>query len=379
MIDWTLNGVYPDNFDQLVYSFYGRRGVTPNGYSPYPSGTIRVEKASVVTPGTCNMVCYAVNTFGYQWETSRNGTSWTKMEETTNELSEYYQHKEGVGGDHYYRCICKGYLGEFTTDPVKIMVSYHLPEITIEADKTIVTAPDTIKITATSIYATSYQWQKDGVDIPGETSENLEVSFAYGEGGTYEYTCKATGLGGTVISSPISVIVSEPMPIISISPESATIKQGETATLTATATYTDSFEWFKKVGDLWEKIGEGPEYTTEPQPEPATDSYHCMATGKGGSVVSNEATVTTEAIEPTVSISADKTEVMEGELVILTATYSPITATLSLQQEMEEGWTEISTEASYAATITNTTKFRYVATNFGVEAISEELTITVKT
>lgn len=56
----------------------------------------------------------------------------------------------------------------------------------------------TIQIIATG--ATSYQWRKNGVDIVGQTTDTLTVSF-FGSGDAGTYTCMATNIDGSTISS----------------------------------------------------------------------------------------------------------------------------------------------------------------------------------
>ena len=52
----------------------------------------------------------------------------------------------------------------------------------------------------------SYQWQKDGADVPGATSASLELS-SISDGDAGSYVLKASNAGGSVESEPIVVSV----------------------------------------------------------------------------------------------------------------------------------------------------------------------------
>lgn len=377
--DWTLRGVYPDNYEDIVYSFYGRRGVVPGDYSPYPSGTIRADKTEVTTPGGCNMVCYAINTYRYQWETSRDGTNYTKMQgEITNELSQFYPHITGAGGNHYYRCICGGYMGDSTTEPVKIVVSYHLPVIHITSDKAIITAPGSITFSVdASQYATAYQWQKNGVDITGATSTNYTESYAYGDGGTFTYTCKATGLGGETISNSVIVNVIEPLPTVIITPDKTAVTTPDSITITAETTYAETYQWMLNGADI-EGATESTYSKLFAYGDAGTYTYNCKVTGLGGTVTSNAVIITVTEHLPEITIESDKTEVVTpgGIIITATTTYAESYQWFENGGEIPEA-TGLTLPRLYAYGEAGTYNYVCKATGLGGETISNTVTMTV--
>jgi len=75
-----------------------------------------------------------------------------------------------------------------------------------------VTVGATATFTATVIGATtlSYQWQKDGVDIPGATGLSLSVTNVYYTDGGHQYALAATNDVGGAVSLPATLTVMPP-------------------------------------------------------------------------------------------------------------------------------------------------------------------------
>jgi hypothetical protein len=75
--------------------------------------------------------------------------------------------------------------------------------VTVDLDK-----PFTLTVAATGS-TLSFQWKKDGSDIPGATSSTYTVAkSAKTDNGLY--VCDVTGGCGTVSSTPVSVVVQDP-------------------------------------------------------------------------------------------------------------------------------------------------------------------------
>lgn len=87
----------------------------------------------------------------------------------------------------------------------------YLPRGIVTADKPLLYAPDTVKLTCTAIYTQSYQWQKlvddVWVDITGETGSTLEITYLVSDDGYFHYRCTLTGLAGTSNTSQVTIDV----------------------------------------------------------------------------------------------------------------------------------------------------------------------------
>lgn len=66
-----------------------------------------------------------------------------------------------------------------------------------------------LSVTASGTPEPTYQWRKNGVDIPGATNSTLTIASAQtADSGTY--TCVVTNAAGTVVSDPATLIVNPP-------------------------------------------------------------------------------------------------------------------------------------------------------------------------
>lgn len=159
-----------------------------------------------------------------------------------------------------------------------------------------------------SLYATvagtqpmTYQWKKDGVDLTSSTSTSYNKSGMTPDG-SGQYTLVATNFVGTVTSAAVAVTVNAAVaPTITQQPASLTIVTGSTASFSVSVAGTNRFAY------QWLLDGQpvvGAIYSTLTIPNAqARDagSYTVKITNPGGSVTSNEATLT---ISPAVGVIA---------------------------------------------------------------------------
>lgn len=140
----------------------------------------------------------------------------------------------------------------------------------------------------------TYQWLKDGVEIPGATSYEYQVPAGLTEG-NYEYTCAAT-LDGSTFQLSVSVQVTKTSIADAEVPSPAMIYNGTDQSLQLTV----------KVGD--QTLVEGTDYTVEPASVRDAGDYSVTLTGTGiykdEKVVS--ITVSKKEVTPTVTGNLDK-------------------------------------------------------------------------
>jgi pectate lyase/pectin methylesterase-like acyl-CoA thioesterase len=107
--------------------------------------------------------------------------------------------------------------------------------------------PVTFTAVTAALPAATYQWKKDGTDIPGATSASYTIPNAIGlDGGSY--TVVATNASGSTTSAAaiLTVISLEPPPVIITPPASQSVNLGAPATFTVTATGNDlRYQWYK--------------------------------------------------------------------------------------------------------------------------------------
>ena len=90
-----------------------------------------------------------------------------------------------------------------------------------------------------------YQWQKDGVDLPGETSDTLSIAAAT-PADAGDYVLVITNGCGTESSAPATLTV-EAAPAIVADPVDASLCVGESTTLTVDVSGSEplTFQWLK--------------------------------------------------------------------------------------------------------------------------------------
>jgi hypothetical protein len=102
----------------------------------------------------------------------------------------------------------------------------------------------TLSVTALGRSLPTYQWQKDGVDIPGANSRTYSLTDAQATD-SGSYAAVITNSLGTVTSPPAAVSFVT-IPVISAQPAAVQSITGASATLSVTVTNAadDSFQWY---------------------------------------------------------------------------------------------------------------------------------------
>lgn len=180
-------------------------------------------------------------------------------------------------------------------------------------------------------------------------------------------------------------------PSFTTSPQSQSVVDGGTVTMTAAATGspTPTLQWQSNSGNEWNNVigATGTSYTT-PALTLANNGikYRVIATNTVGNATSAEATITVTAANtaPTFSVQPQSTTIADGNTVTLSVlangTPSP---TYQWQSDSGSGWSDLSgqTATSYTSgvlTEANTgIQYRCIATNSEGSATSNVATITV--
>ncbi len=182
---------------------------------------------------------------------------------------------------------------------------------------TLTGAAVSLSVTATGD-ALSYQWKKDGVDIPGATSATYAIASAL-VSHSGSYTVAVSNAGGDVLSSAATLTVNAPViaPIITTHPADVTVALGESATLTVAASGTEPFtyQWKKDGADIADATSAS--FTIVNATAAASGSYTVVVTNVGGSATSNAAVVTVNtAVIPTSIVTQPAAQsVVEGQPV----------------------------------------------------------------
>src|SRR6185295_10029617 len=136
---------------------------------------------------------------------------------------------------------------------------------------------DSVILTASRMFAITYQWKNDAGDIAGATSQNY-VAHASGK-----YKCKVTNNCNTKVSSVLNVTV-EVSPAVTLSANGPlTFCNGDSVTLTAN-TNAHKYHWRKNGADIAGATNASYTATT-------SGTYKCRVTNSCGKIRSQGITV----------------------------------------------------------------------------------------
>ncbi|MFN7020870.1 MAG: immunoglobulin domain-containing protein [Phycisphaerales bacterium] len=157
----------------------------------------------------------------------------------------------------------------------------------------------TLTISATGAAPLTYQWRKNGADIPGAESSSLEFPALSGaDVGSYD--CVVGSACGSVTSDPALVSV-EPGPSVTTQPVGVGVCRGETVNLSITASNAAGYLWKRNGSPLSDgPSGAGstisgsatPSLTISNVAAADAGSYTCDAVAPCGSTLSDPAVVT---------------------------------------------------------------------------------------
>jgi hypothetical protein len=172
------------------------------------------------------------------------------------------------------------------------------PSITAQPSSQTVTAGQTATFTvaASGTAPLSYQWQKNGTPVGGNSASYTTPPTTTADNGA-QFTVAVSNSAGSTTSNAATLIVN-PAPVppsITTQPSSQTVTAGQTATFTVAASGTAplSYQWQKNGTPVG---GNSASYTT-----PATTSgdngaqFTVVVSNSAGSTASNAATLTVNA------------------------------------------------------------------------------------
>lgn len=247
------------------------------------------------------------------------------------------------------------------------------PAITQQPTGQTVNEGGTLTLSVLATNATGYQWKKDGEDIPSATSATYtKQSVAPSDAGSY--TCVVSGEGGTSVTSDAATVTVNALPVITQQPSSQTINEGGNISLSVTATGATGYQWKKDGSDI--PSATNATYSKSGALPADAGSYTCVVTGAGGSVTSNPATITVNAL-PVITQQPTNQEITEGDTLTLS-----VVATGATGYQWKKGEENIldATTATYTkegATTADAGSYTCVVTGAGGSVTSNAATVTV--
>ncbi len=190
-----------------------------------------------------------------------------------------------------YRVVVSNKAGSVTSTPVTLTVNAP-PTITAQPESQSACAGTSVLFTvsATGTTPLSYQWKRNGTDIPGATTAVLTLSpVAEAHVGTY--TVVVTNACGSATSTPATLSLQAP-PALALQPRSQTACAGQPVTFEATAAGSAplSYQWRKDGAAI--PGATGPSYTIPAVVPGDAGTYTVTVTNPCGSVTSPEVALT---------------------------------------------------------------------------------------
>ena len=150
--------------------------------------------------------------------------------------------------------------------------------------------PATFNVVAGGVPPFSYQWRKNGVDIPGENSETFTIPFVtIGDAGGYNVT--VTDNCGTISSGTAILDVNSPTSIVT-HPMDQSACEGDFVTISVTPSGTPpfAFQWRKNGIDI--PGANASTYIILDATPQDSGLYDCVVTAQCGTVISDAALLT---------------------------------------------------------------------------------------
>ena len=274
------------------------------------------EPVTVFLGETVTMHVQADGTnLSYQWYYSYNGTSWARTSVSGNKTSTISFEATEARNGAMYRCKVTGDGGTVRSESALLTVVIPPAETVITTQPVSVMAEPGEQVTMT-VEATGdnlrYLWYYSfngtswaRTSVTGNRTSTITFEATEARNGAM-YRCKVTGDGGSITSSAATLTVrSVEETSISTQPVSVTAYAGEIVSMFVEASGTDlSYQWYYSYnGTKWSRTSVSGNKTSRITME-ATEArngamYHCVVSGEGGTVTSEDALLTVKTAEVT--------------------------------------------------------------------------------
>jgi hypothetical protein len=359
--------------------------LTVNAVAVPPSITTQPASQTVTAGQAATFSVTATGTapISYQWR--KNGTA------ISGASSASYTTPATTASDSgsQFTVVVSNSAGSATSNAAALTVNAATvaPSITTQPASQTVTAGQTasFSVAATGTAPLSYQWQKNGANIPGASSSNYTTPLTTSSDSGAQFTVVVSNTAGSVNSSAATLTVNAATvaPSITAQPTSQTVTAGQAASFSVAATGTAplSYQWQKNGANI---AGA----TTANYSTPATttsdsgSTFRVLVSNIAGTVTSSAATliVNTAAVAPSITTQPTSQTVTAGQ----PASFSvAATGTTPLSYQWQKNGVAISgaTSSSYTTPATtssdNGAQFTVAVSNTAGSVTSNAATLTV--
>jgi sugar lactone lactonase YvrE len=206
-----------------------------------PPSIVSQPVAASVNPGqsaTFSVVAGGTAPFTYQWR--RNGVTLGGATASSLSLSGVQVSAAGV-----YTAVVTNAFGNVTTSGAVLTVNA-VPSISIQPGPQITLAGGSATFSAAASGAPSFQWRKNGVNIPGATSATLTlVNVSVADAANYDVVLSNAAGSTNSSSAQLSVSSVTAAPVITAQPRGSSALAGSSVALSVSATGVPAptFQW----------------------------------------------------------------------------------------------------------------------------------------
>ena len=334
---------------------------------PQPASVAEGEPASFT-------VTAAGSQLAYQWQ--RNGIDIPGATSDTFLIAATTLADDGA----IFRVLVSNGAGTVPSDPASLAVALAPPTIAVHPlDVTVdegQSAEFRVEARGSQL---SYQWQRDGVDIPGATLATLTLPVVSLDDAGAVFRVTVSNSAGTVPSLEATLQVSLVLPVITSQPSDQSVIEGQPVIFVVEALGSQlSYQWRRNgVAIPGETLNE----LTLDAVTLADDGaeFVALVSNGAGTVSSDPATLTVSLASPVITAQPSDQAVGEGQ----DATFTVTAAGSQLSYQWQRDGVDIAgaTSASYTLSAVvlgdSGSTFRVIVTNAAGDATSQNATLTV--
>jgi hypothetical protein len=290
--------------------------LTVNAANAAPSFTTQPASQTVTAGGSVTFTAAASGTPTptYQWKKGGNNIAGaTNSTFTINPVA--------AGDAGSYTVVASNVAGNVTSNAATLTVNAvnAPPSFTTQPASQTVTVGGsvTFMVAAAGSPTPGYQWQKDGVNIPGATNSSLTINpVSAGDAGSYKVV--ASNTEGNATSNAATLTVHGIAPAFTASPVTVAVAAGTQTVFGAAAggNPTPTYQWQKSTngGTTWTNLSNDGTYSGVTTGLLVVSNliigmdgtlFHCVATNTEGSATSYPATLMVFTIGATHTAGAD--------------------------------------------------------------------------
>ena len=259
----------------------------------------------------------------YQWK--KNGTNLTDGAGITGSNTDNLNLTGlNISDAGIYTCTITGVCGSLTSNPANLTVNENLSISAQPQSKAVCPGTNTSFSVIAAGTALSYQWQKNGVNVPGANSPSLTINNV-NSSNSGDYKCLISGSCGTLSSNTVSLTVYEAVSILT-QPVNLSSCEGNAVEINLIASGSNlAYQWKHNGIDLLNggnvNGAKSPNLTLTNLSTANTGAYTCIVSGSCGSVSSSTAMlIVDEAI--VINTNPNSQSACPGANVILTSAAS---------------------------------------------------------